>query len=137
MSDDNLKKRPEEMKQEPRTVSPELKARQRQAADFKNPNSTSEICKVVIKWIQDFEATVDEDHEFWVRLVNFGEKTQFNLKQIDYSSSPLVLFKGITETGQPVELIQHISQISILLTKLPRENPKVPKKPTEFTSEAS
>ena len=36
------------------------------------------------------------------------------------------------DSGAPVELIQHVSQISVLLMKLPRRDPDKPKKPIGF-----
>jgi hypothetical protein len=36
------------------------------------------------------------------------------------------------ENGDPVELIQHVSQISILLMKLKRSDPEAPKRPIGF-----
>ena len=101
-----------------------------------NPNWTSEIYKGMVKWIKDFENTVDENHEVGARLVNFGQTIQFYLDTIEYCASPLMLFKGTMDTGQAVELIQHVSQISILLTKLPRQHPEIPKRRIGFQGES-
>mgnify|MGYP003317637775 CR=1 FL=1 len=39
------------------------------------------------------------------------------------------------DTKNNVELIQHVSQINILLVKLPRLNPEQPKRPIGFNAE--
>jgi hypothetical protein len=70
-----------------------------------------------------------------VRLVSFGQSVVFHLEQIGYWNPSLISFKGFTEDGEPVELIQHVSQISVLLTKLSRKDPTKPKKPIGFASE--
>jgi hypothetical protein len=41
---------------------------------------------------------------------------------------------GVTEDGNPVQLIQHVSQISVLLMKLPRKDTSKPKQPFGFAS---
>lgn len=92
----------------------------------------SEFHKRLISWIMDFDASLDGAHEVGVRLVNFGQSVTFHLDDIGYWNPALISFRGRTETGDPVELIQHVSQISVLLLKLPRDNPNEPKQPIGF-----
>jgi len=92
-------------------------------------NVASEFHKRLAKWIEGFDATLDNAHEVGVRLVSFGQTVVFHLEGMDSWDPSLILFHGHTEEGQPVELIQHVSQISILLTKLPRADPSKPKHP--------
>lgn len=92
----------------------------------------SEFYKRIVKWINDFDKSLDEEHEVGVRLVNFGQSVIFHLDGIGYWNPFLISFSGRTEDGQPVELIQHVNQISILLMKLPRKNPDQPKRPIGF-----
>ena len=98
-------------------------------------NYASEFHKRLVKWINDFNASLDNEHEVGVRLVSFGQTVVFHLEDIGYWNPSLITFSGKTEEGKPVELIQHVSQISILLTRLPRENPSTPKRPIGFHSE--
>jgi Family of unknown function (DUF6173) len=86
----------------------------------------------LVKWISDFDAGLDEAHEVGVRLVNFGQTVTFRLSGIGYWNPSLISFRGVTEDGNPVELIQHVTQISVLLMKLPRPDPSVPKHPIGF-----
>jgi hypothetical protein len=44
-----------------------------------------------------------------------------------YADPFLISFTGETDAGEPIELIQHVSQISILLTTVPRLHPEKPK----------
>ena len=41
---------------------------------------------------------------------------------------------GVTERRGPVQLIQYVSQISVLLMKLPRKDTSKPKQPLGFAS---
>lgn len=98
-------------------------------------NQASEFGKRLSKWIDEFDLTLDAENEVGVRLVSFGQTVVFHLEGIRSWNPSLILFVGRTEEGHPVELIQHVTQISILLMVLPRKNPKEPKKPIGFKSE--
>jgi hypothetical protein len=102
-----------------------------------NPNWTSEIFRHLVDFIKQFEAKLDPTHEVGVRLVNFGQPIEFYLEGIEYCESPLMRFTGCSEDGQPLELIQHVSQISILLKRLPRKDPEKPRQPIGFHVEQS
>ena len=84
-------------------------------------------------WIAEFDAELDEGHEVGVRLVSFGQTVVFHLKHLGFSNPSLIAFSGTTDSGDPVHLIQHVSQISILLMKLPRKDPESPKQPFGFS----
>ncbi len=100
-----------------------------------NPNLASEFYRRLVEWINNFDSTLDAQHEVGVRLVSFGQTVTFHLIDISYWNPSLISFIGTTNEGEPVELIQHVSQISILLMKLPRLNPDKPKKKIGFLSE--
>jgi hypothetical protein len=100
-------------------------------------NQASEFCKRLSKWIDEFDRTLDAEHEVGVRLVSFGQTVVFHLEGIRCWNPSLILFIGRTDEGHPVELIQHVTQISILLMTLPRRNPGEPKQPIGFLSETS
>jgi hypothetical protein len=98
-------------------------------------NLASEFYKKLVQWINEFDASLDNAHEVGVRLVSFGQAIVFHLNDVGYWNPSLIIFGGCTEEGEPVQLIQHVSQISILLMKLPRKNPTEPKKPIGFHTE--
>jgi hypothetical protein len=97
-------------------------------------NYASEFHKRLMKWINDFNASLDDKHEVGLRLVSFGQTVTFHLQDLGYWDPSLISFSGTTETGEPVELIQHVSQISILLMKMQRLQPEKPKVPIGFHS---
>lgn len=101
-----------------------------------NPNLATEFYSRLVKLIDDFDKTLDPQHEVGVRLVNFGKAVTFHLDSMGCWNPSLIFFRGVTDQGEPVELIQHVTQISILLMKVPRKNLDVPKKPIGFTPNA-
>jgi len=97
-------------------------------------NFASEFHKRLAKSIADFDADLDNEHEVGVRLVNFGQSVTFHLQDMGYWNPSLLFFFGVMKDGSPVQLIQHVSQISVLLMKLPRKDPSKPKKPFGFAT---
>jgi Family of unknown function (DUF6173) len=100
-------------------------------------NYASEFHKRLVKWINNFDASLDEKHEVGIRLVSFGQTVTFHLQNLGYWNPSLISFTGTMESGAPVELIQHVSQISILLMKVERKDPDKPKRPIGFTANDS
>jgi hypothetical protein len=95
-------------------------------------NYASEFYTRLVNRITGFNEALDDDHEVGVTLVNFrGSSIVFHLSDLGYYNPSLITFYGVTDDGNPVELIQHVSQISVLLTKLPRL-PNEPKRVIGF-----
>lgn len=90
-------------------------------------NYASEFHSRLVEWINDFDRELDAEHEVGVRLVTFGQAVTFHIDGLGYANPSLIVFYGVSEDGDPVELIQHVSQISVLLTKMPRRDPNRPK----------
>jgi hypothetical protein len=98
----------------------------------KDYNLASEFHSRLVKWINDFDSSLDQEHEVGIRLVSFGQTVVFHLADIGYWNPSLISFEGRTDDGEPVELIQHVSQISILLMKLQRPDSSKPKRKIGF-----
>lgn len=58
-------------------------------------------------------------HEVGVRLVTFGQSVEFYLDDIGYYNPSLIRFCGTMAEGTQVQLVQHVTQISILLMGVP------------------
>lgn len=97
-------------------------------------NSAEAFCKRLAAAVARFDATLDNDHEVGAKLVSFGETVIFHLTGLGYINPSLLVLTGVTDAGQPVELIQHVSQISVLLTKVKRLEPAKPKVPIGFAA---
>jgi len=74
----------------------------------------------LVDWITGFEESLDADHEIGARLVAFGPVV-IRLTDITWWNPALIRFDGVDDAGNPVQLIQHISQISVLLVRLPKQ----------------
>jgi hypothetical protein len=119
----------------PKFREPELRIPPNPLVVAAQANYASEFHARLLKWISDFDAELDQAHEVGVRLVTFGQAVVFSLSDIGFWNPSLITFRGVTDDGSPVELIQHVTQISVLLMKLPRKDSSKPKRRIGFTSE--
>ena len=85
---------------------------------------------IIKKYIRDFEASFDADHEVGMLLTNFGQSVLMQVTQIGYEKSVMLVFKGYVN-GNKATLLQHINQLNFLLTAIPKEEDK-PKRPIGF-----
>ena len=82
--------------------------------------------EIIKKYIQEFEKTLDTEHNVGVMLTNFGQTILMEVKEITYEKSVVLVFKGWVN-GQYSTLLQHINQLNFLLTAVPiqEERPKM------------
>lgn len=80
--------------------------------------------KGLMEYIQTFEAGLDEEHEVGARLVSFGSEVRFHVESVGYKAPSLVTFIGVTDSGDRVQLVQHVSQISFLLIAVRKREEK-------------
>ena len=67
--------------------------------------------------INKFNDSLDNEHEVGVCLIQYGQQIVLYIECMSCCNPSLISFFGYIKEGESVELIQHISQISILLTK--------------------
>jgi hypothetical protein len=76
------------------------------------------------KYIEDFEASLDADHEVALRIASFGGVVQFHAETIGFAKPDLVTFIGVTGEGERVQLVQHYTQLSFLLKAVKKLQPE-------------
>ena len=75
----------------------------------------------IVRSIIDFEKKLDETLEIGLRLVSFSNAEVIHINDVGYWGPDLVIFYGRNSLNHPVELIQHITQVSVLLVAMPKE----------------
>lgn len=89
----------------------------------------------IIRTINDFEEDLPNDLQAGGRLVSFGQTVQFSINDVSYWNPDMIIFYGTLPTGETVRLVQHTSQLSLLLVAVKRSNPKEPRRKIGFHSE--
>jgi hypothetical protein len=83
-----------------------------------------------------YQQKLDTEHEVGAMLASFGQTVQISITGIGHVGKKLIKFTGVlVGNGSPVELLQHVSQISFLLVSVPKENPEEPKRQIGFIQE--
>ena len=80
--------------------------------------------KHIVTSIAEFEKKLDESQEVGLRLVSFASTEVFHIEDVGYRGSDLIKFYGKNADGHPVELMQHISQVSVLLVATRKQSEK-------------
>lgn len=72
----------------------------------------------IVRSINKFEKGLDQDHEIGGRLVAFGTDMTFHIEDVGYWGPDIIIFHGVTQEGEVVELLQHTTQLSMLLVAM-------------------
>ena len=68
--------------------------------------------------IRQFEEGLDPEHEVGAKLVSFGPDVVFHIDDIGYWGPDMIVFHGCDARGHRVQLLQHVSQLNVLLVAL-------------------
>ena len=72
---------------------------------------------ILKRYIQEFEQSLDAEHEVGIMMTNFGQSVVMQVTQITYENPVLMIFKGYVNDREAT-LIQHINQLNFMLTSL-------------------
>lgn len=73
----------------------------------------------LIVYIQNFEKQLDEEHEVAMGFVG-GDAGVIRIEGMGYFDPDIVTFYGTDPVGTKTQLIQHVSQLSVMLRALPK-----------------
>lgn len=77
----------------------------------------------IVKAISDFEKELKPDEEIGAQLASFGQSVTIAIEDIEYHNPYLIKIHGVTNQGHPCTLLQHMSQVNILLVALKAKGP--------------
>ena len=89
--------------------------------------------EILKRYIQEFEQSLDADHEVGIMMTNFGQSVLMIVTQVTYEDPVLMVFKGYVN-GREATLIQHINQLNFMLTTVEKESER-PKRRIGFTAD--
>lgn len=81
-------------------------------------------CKAVRASIEQFEAGLDAEHELAMQLVSFGATVTIRPEKVGFTTANVVTFHGMTDEGEKVHLVQHVSQVSMMLKAAKKQHAK-------------
>ncbi|MGN0348197.1 MAG: DUF6173 family protein [Roseburia sp.] len=89
--------------------------------------------EILKEQIEEFESTLDSEHEVGIWLTNFGQSMLMQVTNVSYRMPVLMIFTGYVD-GVESTLVQHVNQLSFLITSVPKE-PNRPKHKIGFLTE--
>ena len=78
----------------------------------------------LVRMIDDYEKGLSEDEEIGGRMVGAPGEGSFHIDDIGFWGPDLIMFFGKNHHGRPIRLIQHYTQLSVLLTSMPKVKDK-------------
>jgi hypothetical protein len=84
--------------------------------------------KRLCRLIHEFESKLTDGEEVGATIVGAPGEGSFHVDDIGYWGPDLILFYGKNGHGRPIRLIQHYSQLDVVLTAMPRVTEPEPRR---------
>ena len=93
-------------------------------AEPKNISPAQWMYMRIAQAIVAFEKTLDSEHEVGFHLVSTNGGQTMHVMDVGYWAPDLVLFFGRSGDGSPIQLMQHVTQVSLMLVAAKKEAPE-------------
>lgn len=90
------------------------------------------VAQNIYEEILKYQSNLPEEDDVAISVVHFGMSTTILVDSIGYIGYNLIRFGGKDNSGKPLELIQHVSQLDFLLTVASKPVPEAPKRRIGF-----
>lgn len=87
--------------------------------DPETPYLASDMYRRIVALINNFESDMPDDMQAGGRLVSAGNIT-FSIQDVGFWDPNMIVFFGELSDGSHVELVQHLSQLNLLLVAVKR-----------------
>ena len=75
----------------------------------------------IVMYIQKFEETLDGDHEVGMGYAG-GEVGSVRIQGMGFFGPDIITFYGEAPNGSKTQLVQHVSQLNVMLVATPKED---------------
>jgi len=90
----------------------------REHADLAEAGTAEKTISLLRAAIIDFQNDIQDDEEVALELPHLGRAALLHIDELEHSGPHLILIYGRDSGGNRVRLVQHQSQVSLLLTAL-------------------
>lgn len=94
-------------------------------AAIRNYNLADWKYEKIQKQIQEFEKKLDSEHEISLKLISFSSSITMIVTDIGYQNPDLFYFYG-SINGKEAQIIQHASQLNLLIASVEKEDKSKP-----------
>lgn len=82
---------------------------------LETPNPAKWAVEAICEEIADFEACLDDNHEMAMSIVGGPTGVCLHVRMIRRYGTDKLVFDGINSDGNPLRLMQHLSQLNFLM----------------------
>ncbi|WHP06338.1 MULTISPECIES: DUF6173 family protein [Acinetobacter] len=98
---------------------------------FYHENPVAAIRKTFEDQVKEFEESLSDDYEVGAWLASFGNQILIIVEKIQFSEPNLIIFHGRDDQDNKLQLIQHATQLNLLLNAV-KKTTEEPRKPIGF-----
>ncbi len=73
------------------------------------------MAKVIGQRIVDFQSTLSEVQDVALQIIQFNNSITLYVTKVSHLGLGLIVFQGSDSANNPCEIVQHISQINVLM----------------------
>lgn len=78
-------------------------------------NNAEYMAKVIGQRIVDFQSTLSEVQDVALQIIQFNNSITLYVTKVSHLGLGLIVFQGSYSANNPCEIVQHISQINVLM----------------------
>lgn len=98
------------------------------AAGLSSKNPAEWAYKRLCRLIHEFEGKLSDSEEVGATIVGAPGEGSFHVDDVGFWGPDLILFYGKNGHGRPIRLIQHYTQLDVVLTAMPRATEPEPRR---------
>lgn len=83
-------------------------------------NNAEYIAKIIGQKIVEFQSTLSEFQDIVLQIIQFNNSITLYVTGVSHLGMGLVVFRGLDSNDNPCEIVQHINQINVLMTVVPK-----------------
>ena len=103
---------------------PDISAYAANMGPLTRPNMAEYAVTAIYKEIADFEADLDSEHEVGMPIVGGPSGLCVHVREVYRFGTDKLVFVGVDGNQNPVRLIQHLTQLNLLMIAAPKIGPE-------------
>ena len=113
----------------------ETKRIENQANYIATEATAKKMAELIHKEITDYQNSLDSSYDVALKIIQFGQSYTLLVDRVGYRGVNILCFYGNDSSGNPLCLLQHLSQLNFLIVPVKQSEPTLPKRTIGFAIE--
>lgn len=105
------------------------------ATQIQLESTAEKVAQYIYNEVINYQNNLPDPTDVALNIVQFNQSTIILVDAIGYIGYNLIKFVGKDSSGNPLELVQHVSQLNFLLTVVQKPAPTIPKRQIGFQTQ--